>query len=162
MARYLLLGLLITPFLASSDQNPFEYKPSITDGLDVTIINNNNHTIQVHNERSDVCDCTPFFGVQFKECMNYVSKDCFKQNLHKIDSRICKKYVADLSMQEIHDLRASFTQAEWQELCKDCPLFGGLINERIEKELQDKRDFARAAKGSLLLILLTIALNEKG
>lgn len=129
-----------------------------SDPLDVHIVNNNNHHIEVHNERKDVCDCTPFFGEQFKMCMNYVSKECFTKNLQSIDPRICRKYVLDLTMKEIEELRASFSPEQWQDLQRDCNLFTMLVEERIEIQRKKKEAHDRDTNRSLVLGLLALAL----
>lgn len=130
------------------------------DQLAVTFVNNNSHTIEVHNERKDVCDCTPFFGNQFKECMGYVSTPCYKRNLATINDRARARYAQDLTIREIQQLKESLTDLEWRELRQEQPDFMGIIEGRLNAwnkvQEQLKKDKEMSYTQALALLLLGV------
>lgn len=102
------------------------------DDLAVKIVNNNNPVIQLHAQQ-DPCSCQPYFGAEFKKCMAYKSKDCFKKNMQALDERVSATYAHDLSIDEIKKIRASFNEAEWKELKSLNPYFIGTLELMLKK-----------------------------
>ncbi|HZW61253.1 MAG TPA: hypothetical protein VFF04_03440 [Candidatus Babeliales bacterium] len=139
-------GVLFLVFLLMTTQNVAanvtklseQKNPEIKEELmGVTIVNNNNHKIEVKNQ-ADPYDCLQHLGDpgKFKEFMRCLPKIELEKNLIKIDARIRDWYEQSLNRLEAKQIHEALQESGRKEIIMKL----GKEGERFIGNLQKKVD----------------------